>query len=90
MNISNLIACPDCGSSVSRKAGSCPHCGRRMRNILFDAVMVVIFFCICAPLVVFVWRLAMPALQSDDDLKQRMEERSRDAYLKQLSEAQKK
>lgn len=58
-------------------------------NILVSALMGAIFFCICVPIVVFSWKLAMPVLQSDDELKQRMEERSREAYFKQLSDAQK-
>jgi hypothetical protein len=33
--------------------------------------------------------MALSAAQSDDELKQRLEEQSREAYLKQLSEAQK-
>jgi hypothetical protein len=93
MNIGNLISCPDCGASVSRKAHSCPHCGRRMRNMPIDflvgALMGVILFCICAPMVLFFGKIATPARQSDDELKQRMEERSREAYFKQLNEAQK-
>ena len=29
----NLIACPDCGKMISKKASACPHCGRPMRKI---------------------------------------------------------
>jgi hypothetical protein len=98
MKIANLIACPDCRASVSRKAYSCPHCGRKIRsmpvNILAAAILGAIVFCIFAPIVVSFFgqafrQIALPARQSDDELKQRMEERSRDAYLNQLEEAQK-
>jgi hypothetical protein len=94
MNIANLIACPDCGASVSRRAYSCPHCGRKIRsmpiNILAAAVLGAILFCVCAPILFsFVGEIMRPSGQSDDDLRERMEERSRQAYFKQLSDAQK-
>ncbi|MBR4803169.1 MAG: protein kinase [Bacteroidales bacterium] len=28
----NLIACPDCGKMISKKASACPHCGRPMQK----------------------------------------------------------
>jgi hypothetical protein len=63
-------------------------------NVLAAAILGAIVVCICAPVVVsFVGelfgRIAIPAAQSDDELKERMEERSREVYFKQLSEAQK-
>ena len=30
--MSTLIACPDCGAQVSRKAESCTKCGREIRG----------------------------------------------------------
>jgi hypothetical protein len=63
-------------------------------NILAAAILSAVVVCIAAPIAgrfigqIF-GRIAIPAPQSDDELKQRLEERSREAYLKQLSEAQK-
>lgn len=63
-------------------------------NVLAAAILGAVVVCICAPVAVsFIGelfkRMAIPAAQSDDELKQRMEERSREAYFKQLSDAQK-
>lgn len=45
-----LIACPDCGKQVSRRADACPGCGRRMRSRqtaggLLAAIVIGLILC---------------------------------------------
>lgn len=56
-----LIACPECGHQISRRALTCPNCADVLRSVERDPILMIVFLVIAAGLFIAgLWTMYAP------------------------------